>query len=65
MILWTVESVDRIFPSPQPERSIMEIDGGLLEGEKTTEGFKVSRLISTDPGLFLKEEYAPGIVKKM
>ena len=65
MILWTVEPVDSIFPSPQPERSIMEIDGGLLEGEKTPEGFKVSRLISTDPGLFLKEEYAPGIVKKM
>lgn len=65
MILWTPEPVDRIFPSPQPEKSIMEINGGLIEGEKTPGGFKISRLISTEPGLFLKEEYAPGAIKKM
>lgn len=65
MILWTPEPVDRIFPSPQPKKSIMEINGGLIEGEKTPEGFRISRLISTDPGLFLKEEYAPGMIKKM
>ncbi len=65
MILWTPEPMDRIFPSPEIKGSVMEINGGLLEGEKTPEGFKVSRLISTDPGLFLKEEYAPGIVKKI
>ncbi len=65
MILWTPEPMDRIFPSPQIKESIMEINGGLLEGEKTPEGFKVLRLISTDPGMFLKDEYSPGAIKKM
>lgn len=49
----------------KPNAAVMKIEGGLLLGEKTAEGFKVSRLISTDPGLFLKEELAPGAIKRL
>lgn len=41
---------------------IKEIPGGYLEGVETPQGFCLSRLYSTDPAMFLKNEYAPGSI---
>ena len=64
MILWTVEPPERIFPR-KPEKTVYRnVSGGLLEGVDTENGFRIGRLISTDPALFLREDYAPGTVQK-
>ena len=64
MILWTVEPLNRIFPSDIPETVTTDIDGGFLEGRVTSSGFTVSRLISTDLKNYLKSEYSPGHIRK-
>ncbi len=46
----------------QPAGALMEIQGGYLEGYQTPRGFVANRLISTDPALYLKTEYAPGSI---
>ncbi len=60
MILWSIEPIDRIFPSEIPTAQTLNINGGYLEGHKTPEGFAVSRLVSTDLKNYLKNEYSPG-----
>lgn len=64
MILWTVERPERIFP-PKAEKTVYRnVSGGLLEGVDTEKGFRVGRLISTDPSLYLRADYAPGTIRK-
>lgn len=65
MILWTVEPVDRIFPSSASPLMTMDIGGGYLEGQITPAGFSVSRLISTDLRKYLRSEYSPGHIRKL
>lgn len=64
MILWTIEPIDRIFPTEPPKSVTMSIKGGLLEGTRTPEGFAVTKLISTDPKLYLDPTNAPGYIRK-
>lgn len=64
MILWTVEPLDRIFPTEYSKTLTMNISGGFLEGRMTPSGFSVSRLVSTDLKNYLKEEYSPGYIRK-
>ena len=42
--------------------SVQQIDGGYLEGYHSPQGFHASRLHSTNPALYLKNEYAPGSI---
>lgn len=65
MILWTVESFDRIFPTEFSKTVTMSIAGGFLEGNMTPEGFSVSRLVSTNPKDYLNSEYSPGHIRKI
>lgn len=65
MILWTVEPIERIFPSEIPETTTLDIDGGFLEGRMTPAGFSVSRLVSTDLKNYLRSEYSPGHIRKI
>ena len=60
MLLYTVVPFEQIFP-PQCElqTEIKPIKGGFVELAKSPDGYRVSRLISTDPRLFLKGP-APG-----
>jgi|GEM_PF-483838 len=44
-------------PSGLPARSVVPVPGGLAE--VWADG-RMCRLISTDPALYLKEEFAPG-----
>lgn len=43
-----------------PEMTLKPFEGGYLEGFDTPQGFKLSRLHSTDPSLYLNKGYAPG-----
>ncbi len=65
MILWTVEPIERIFPSEIPETTTLDIAGGFLEGRMTPAGFSVSRLVSTDLKNYLRTEYSPGHIRKI
>lgn len=47
-----------------PEISIKPFEGGYIEGFDTPQGFQVSRLMSTDPKLYLDKKYMPGGVYK-
>ena len=60
MLLYTIIPFDQIFPQEcDMQIETRAINGGFVELLKTPEGFNVSRLISTDPRLFLKGA-APG-----
>lgn len=53
-----------IFPTEASTTDMMEIKGGMLLGKRTANGFKVSRLVSTDPKMFLRDENQPGYLRK-
>lgn len=60
MLLYTVMPYESVFP----QQSDMQVEtrpvrGGFVELVKTDEGMSVSRLISTDPRMYLKGP-APG-----
>jgi len=53
--------MDKIFEEPLDiQCQTYKIDGGMLETVKTPQGYSVSRLISTDPRMFLKPGMSPG-----
>ena len=56
MFLWTIEPMDSVFPSCDPRPVSRRIPGGYVEGIDTPEGFRVSRLISTDLKNYLRTE---------
>lgn len=65
MFLYTVVSAEQLLYNDNlPACICKKIEGGYLEGEETPDGFLVSRLISTDPKVFLDERYAPGALYK-
>jgi len=45
-----------------PQATMRQINGGYIEGQQTPQGFVATRLCSTNPALFLKNEYAPGSI---
>jgi len=54
---------DFLLEQPQSAGTNMQtIDGGYLEGQHTAQGFRMLRLHSTNPALYLKNEYAPGSI---
>lgn len=52
--------MDSVFPSCDPRPVLRPIYGGYVEGTATADGFRVSRLISTDLKNYLRTEYSPG-----
>lgn len=61
-MLYTLIPQELIFSNQvQQKRELIEISGGLLEVEATeNREFRIVRLISSDPSLYLDERYAPG-----
>ena len=60
MLLYTIIPYEEIFPPECDMRlETKPIHGGFVELVKTEEGMNVSRLISTDPRMYLKGP-APG-----
>ena len=63
MIVHSVTPVHFLLDQPEsPSASMQQIEGGYVEGYHTPQGFHMSRLHSTDPALYLKNEYAPGSI---
>ena len=63
MLIHSITPLDFLREPPEyPQLVMKRFRGGLLEGEETPQGFVISRLYSTDPALYLKEQYGPGAV---
>lgn len=64
MIVILIHSIvppEKIFENKySPQIETREINGGFVELLKNEQGFTVSRLISTDPKMYLDEKYEPG-----
>lgn len=65
MLIHSVSPPLMLSKSQYPDTSLKPFDGGYIEGFDTAQGFQVSRLHSTDPGLYLKNEYSPGGIYKI
>ncbi len=63
MIIHSIMPFSCLMEQPAaPVCSVRPVSGGFIEGEETPQGFKTTRLISTDLSMFLKNEYAPGSI---
>ena len=63
MIIHSIAPLGLLQEQPNlPQSSMRQINGGYLEGVETPQGFQATRLCSTDPALYLKNEYAPGSI---
>ena len=63
MIIHSIAPLDFLQEQPQiPKATMRQISGGYLEGLETPQGFQATRLCSTNPALYLKNEYAPGSI---
>lgn len=64
MLLYTVMSYDAVFgtntPLNAPKTGVSMIHNGYLEWTQTDGERRVSRVDSTDPSVYLREDYAPG-----
>ena len=60
MLLYTIMPYDAVFPiENNMQIETKPINGGFVEIMKSQEGYNVSRLISTDPRMYLKGPF-PG-----
>jgi len=60
-MLYTKEPLDLIFPEDVADIKYIQVECGVIEAEKTSEGYAVRRLISTNPSDYLKKAYTPGV----
>lgn len=60
MVLYTIEPYDKIFPQEPCERQFVDVGGAMIEGMSGENGLQITRLISTDPKMYLDKRYAPG-----
>ncbi len=69
MILYTTIPLEHVFPANETEytnQQTIEINGGLLVVEPISQTeYKVVRLISSDPGHYLNENYCPGTIVQL
>lgn len=63
MILYTYQSLNTVFPTEESEfqkSEMVDVPGGQLMVEQEGKEYRIIRLLSTDPNLFLNPKYAPG-----
>ncbi|PYZ93087.1 ribonuclease [Salipaludibacillus keqinensis] len=63
MILYTYQQIDSIFPVEESDyqaQQVVDIPGGQLMLEQVSDEYRIVRLLSTDPNLFLDPRYTPG-----
>ncbi len=60
MILHSIIPPEAIFPDEPTEFETRQTRSGFIQGVNINGEFTVSRLISTDPSLYLDPRYAPG-----
>ncbi len=64
MILYSIVPPEQVFPSPPPEYAVRRVHNSYIQGIEQGGEFTVSRLISTDPAMYLDPRYRPGSVLK-
>lgn len=65
MLLYTIVPYEMIFkPEENPDMKTTAISGGYLELIKQNGAYYVSRVISTDPKVYLNPKYTPGTLYK-
>jgi len=64
-MLHTILPIEAVWPQQIPARTFRRVGGHLLEGYDTPQGFCVTRLLTTDPALYLDPRYAPGAVHRI
>ncbi len=65
MYLYTKEPYELIFQDATASQTVTKmVNGVLLEGVEQSDGMHVTRVLSTDPKVFLRKEYAPGSIVK-
>ena len=63
MIIHSITPAELLMlPDEGQQMSVQQINGGYLEGYHTEQGFQMTRLHSTNPALYLKNEYSPGSI---
>lgn len=60
MVLYTIEPYEKIFPAEPSAAQLINVGGGMLEGVRCENGIQITRLISTNPKMYLDKRYAPG-----
>ena len=61
MIIHSVAPLDALLPRQElPETTALPCRGGCVEGVLSPRGLTISRLISTDPALYLDARLQPG-----
>ena len=61
MIIHSVTPTWYLMEQPAaPTMEVAGLDGGYLEGVRQGRDLIISRVISTDPAVYLKPEFAPG-----
>ena len=61
MIIHSVAPLDALLPRRElPETTTLPCRGGYVEGILSAQGLTISRLISTDPALYLDARLQPG-----
>lgn len=63
MILYTYQSEQSIFPPQSADYTsckTVQVQGGYVMLEKSGESYYVSRLLSTDPNMYLDSRFTPG-----
>ena len=63
MIIHSITPVEHLTEQPgATQAAVRQINGGYIEGQETPHGFQATRLCSTNPALYLKNEYTPGSI---
>ena len=59
-VIHSIVPANQIFPAEPPKTELVNLNGSFLEGIRSKDGLQISRVISTDPAMYLNEKYAPG-----
>ena len=59
-LLHTVVPLDAVFPGDPPGTELVPLGGSFVEGTRGKDGIQITRLISTDPAMYLDKRYQIG-----
>lgn len=61
MFIYSVTPAHLLMPGEsRPDICYRQVGNAWLEGEQTPQGFRLSRIHSTDPAMYLRKELVPG-----
>ncbi len=63
MLLYTKEPYELIFQNQENNKTVTKtVNGVLLEGYEMPDGLYITRVLSTNPKVYLRREYSPGSI---